>query len=106
MVQMVHVSYLILFQTRVAYHVLHSYILFVISKKNTGHTVKTSKKDNVHKQEKERHKKVEINKLNNNNKKLKKRKNQSCALHDESITFLQGNISQYTRKLYEMKILV
>ena len=68
-------------------------------KKNTGHTVKRSKKDNVHKQEKERHKKVEINKLNNNNKKLKKRKNQSCALHDESITFLQGNISQYTRKL-------
>ena len=66
--------------------------------------MKTSKKDNVHKQEKERHKKVEINKLNNNNKKLKKRKNQSCAdFHDESITFLQGNISQYTRKLYEMK---
>ena len=92
---MVHVSYSILFQTRVAYHVLHSYILFVISKKNTGHT-------DI--QEKERHKKVEINKLNNNNKKLKKRKNQSCAdFHDESITFLQGNISQYTRKLYEMK---
>lgn len=31
-----------LFQTRVAYHVLHSYILFVISKKNTGQAVKTS----------------------------------------------------------------
>lgn len=59
----------------------------------------------MHKQENERHKKEEIRKLNNNNKnKLKKRKNQSCAdFHDESITFLQGNISQYTRKLYEMK---
>ena len=42
--------------------------------------------------------------MNNNNKnKLKKRKNQSCAdFHDESITFLQRNISQNTRKLYEM----
>lgn len=51
-------------------------------------------------------KKWKFAKLNadNDKNKLKKRKNESCAdCHDESITFLQGNISQYTRKLYEMK---
>ena len=50
-------------------------------------------------------KKWKFAKLDNNSKnKLKKRKNQSCAdFHDESITFLQGIVPQYTRKLYEMK---
>ena len=68
--------------------------------------MKTSKKRNVQKQEKERHKKVEIRKIERRQrqKQIKEKKKESCAdCHDESITFLQGNISQYTRKLYEMK---
>ena len=60
--------------------------------------MKTSKKRNVHKQEKERHKKVEIRKIEQQRQKqIKEKKNQSCAdCHDESMTFLQGNISHST----------
>ena len=49
-----------------------------------GHTVKTSKKDNVHKQEKERHEKVEIRKIEQQQQKqIKEKNNQSCAVcHD------------------------
>ena len=64
-----------------------SYILFVISKKR-----------------KIRDKQWRQGKAQKRGNSQRKEKNQSCAdFHDESITFLQGNISQYTRKLYEMK---
>lgn len=73
-----------------------TFCLLYLKKKNTGQAVKTS-----------------IKKITRTNKKMKgtkkrkfakKRKNQPYVdFHDQSITFLQGNISQYTRKLYEMK---